>query len=1533
MEAAAAGAAAGAASVARAAPPKASPPRDERPAAPALAALAPRAAAECGGQRQPLSFSRWFARQARRADIMMIFTEAMLMSWLHATRLGEALHCSSGAAAGAISALGPGGGSGRSSGGGSGSSSTFPCGGGLWSKLLWSLSSGAVLDPFLRLRMWDHSNLVYTCAQLAVALLAPALYERCRRALVAGVGVARLLGVHWSLLVAPSALVTAAAYYSAGRRRMGAVYMGWKSATVFRVPASVQLVTGPLLWLLTVIALPLTDRRMPPPGNDGGGGAGSADGRRIAVQALLLFVVVAALPYLACRIWEDRALRPAYREYLRDGARGAAVGGGEEAVGGGGAAGDPSHDRSCAEGEGAGEGASGSGHGSSTCVATEAAGGEGTSSLVSSPSASAAASAAASEDSLAQLFAATTAHHCAATPPRVAPSPGAGRISNVGLPRRPPLLDVSSAGAGTQQSALQAAAAVWPTPCTVRRAAADTQPSVLYRSRTMADGLLGRSRTALVSVKVPTSRLGSDTGSADSSGSLARSVVESSAVERLSFEEASVAVLRSAAAALDAHNLARAQRQVPAAAAAPLRCLSAVCVRGCVQLLMVIHLHLAAAAPAEGAEDQGQAQPPPQRQSAGPFLRVHHIRLRPEQLFGGATAREASAASAEMNEAAADAASAAVEAEEGGAGGDAERAVAAAAAAAVHQLLAQIGAEQLPASGAAGPAGTNTMQIGSGWAAGAPAGAADTSSAPAPAFVWPPALATAGVGEAADDDQVVTVLLQLPTAGSGRRLRTVRCVLAGPAAAETGGGGGAEGSGSGGSAAAVAHVDVELPLHVLQQPVTAGGEANCGEAAAVPAFVRLPVPQRARTGPGGLSLLYVLPPLAQPAHADTAGTAAAATAAAEDCPFADTATTISPAWLAAGHAGGEGQSAFFTAYSLAGASSSACGTAADTYVNASNSTNASMAVASSTAVSAADIVSARGSMNGGPDSSAPLAVVPLLVVGSEAAAELQQLHAEVLGPDAVAQLQQLNTAAVAGPAGAPAEAGCSSSSSGGDALSGAAAALQHSGLTSLALDFGALLQLPRNGASGGATGEEGGHGDPAAEFDCLLRFLAARRMSGCLREALAALQRAGARLLPPDEERDGGGAGGAEQYVQAAAEQLVRRTLPVASPQGTVAASVEASAVQPGNAFVPSAMMAAAEAGGGDTGAGSSNVHAPASTPSRGDSGPCPAVAAKPASSAAAGAAAGGTAADEAPAPAVPLAPPSPRSGSLSTQLAWWLRVLAVGFPGQPAAAASPRQQQQPSRSGTGQSPEAAYQAFKAARCWRLDCMSLVTSAEFRLVSLVRTCMVAAWGSAAVARLAAGSAAQAATAEPDAPVCAAAGGGGGCPRPYLEGCCGGVTRLQLDLIAQCALLGAAVTTVMLAACTRLHQRRRNAFLLLRTALDAGVMLAMTLPLPRWPAPLLGVPARWLDINRRVGMHCLVYCLFDPLTLQASPYMQALQELVRFVPATLFEFHTYDCRWRPALGAGLWHAAAAVLVSAATDAISRGAYLRRARGGG
>ncbi|KXZ45816.1 hypothetical protein GPECTOR_50g610 [Gonium pectorale] len=116
----------------------------------------------------------------------------------------------------------------------------FPCSGSYAAQLLYVLRSGAVIDPWVRLRCHDHGNLAHMAGLLlliTLALAAPRVYERCRHDVMFVHGAWVLLGWYASALWAPPALVPliGAAYIGGVRRRSGAVYMGWQAMTTHRV--------------------------------------------------------------------------------------------------------------------------------------------------------------------------------------------------------------------------------------------------------------------------------------------------------------------------------------------------------------------------------------------------------------------------------------------------------------------------------------------------------------------------------------------------------------------------------------------------------------------------------------------------------------------------------------------------------------------------------------------------------------------------------------------------------------------------------------------------------------------------------------------------------------------------------------------------------------------------------------------------------------------------------------------------------------------------------------------------------------------------------------------------------------------------------------------------------------------------------------------------------------------------------------------------------------------------------------------------
>ena len=639
---------------------------------------------------------------------------------------------------------------------------------------------------------------------------------------------------------------------------------GWRSAALLRFPTWAQLVTGPLVWLLAVPVLSHMDRRLPPAaggscsggGGGGNGGGGSEEGRRVATHALLMFAAIVVLPHMLCRAWEARVLRPEYGKYLGDcvragrrdtcgSMRGDASG---QVAGDATDAGATSERGATASGDDGDDARSSAACTSTYWDSTPSPGGPGGSSCTSgggyrlllrsgsveayrcdgvaavgllpaswSPAAPALTSAAAAAASAAGATAGRTDDACSSVRAEVAVTEAAHASISRAPVTRSPIRDGAvpmrfMAVVGLKPPVLGGLAAGRPSPVLYRPAAA-------AGASTSGGGLGRTSHTALVSIKVPVGHRGSDPGSGSNAADAGRSHSEAPY-----FEEASARVLQRTGAALEAYNRAAVELWPPAEpaarssssasnrssgssdgpgagggaawsrppAAVPLRCLSAVCVDGCVQLLMVVHFMAAGVAGEEagGQEGEGQAV------QAEPYPPVVHVDLQlPVPPLGQALTAPAAGIATVSEQAAAQATEP---------GGGVQTAVEAAARAAVQHWLAHAGAEA-PAAGAAADA-LPLM----------------ASAMGASAFCWPPALPLlprlapadgAGAGQAGEGDEAVAVVvLQLPATASARGLRTVRCVLAGPAAVPAPGGD--EGAGK----AAVVHLDAEVPLYILQQP-------------------------------------------------------------------------------------------------------------------------------------------------------------------------------------------------------------------------------------------------------------------------------------------------------------------------------------------------------------------------------------------------------------------------------------------------------------------------------------------------------------------------------------------------------------------------------------------------------------------------------------------------------------------------------------------------------------------------------------------
>ncbi|PNH05277.1 hypothetical protein TSOC_008454, partial [Tetrabaena socialis] len=264
----------------------------------------------------PLFLGRWFARRTRSCDLLLLLLEMLTMSATHTAQLMFRRVCVpvGGGPHAALQELPLHPARHRAD----ALLAAFPCGAGYAGRLLYVLRTAAAIDPRVALRFADFGDLGRVLGQLAtltVLLACPRLYERTRHGLFFAQNAAVLLGACASAAWTPAALLPlgGAALLSAGRRRMGAVYFGWKAVLVHR------LLFGPALWLLAVLSMGPLDRRLLPPG-------ASQPQHLQAPHVALLFVVMAVLPYLACRYFESTSRPPQYREHLQN--RGDASNGG-----------------------------------------------------------------------------------------------------------------------------------------------------------------------------------------------------------------------------------------------------------------------------------------------------------------------------------------------------------------------------------------------------------------------------------------------------------------------------------------------------------------------------------------------------------------------------------------------------------------------------------------------------------------------------------------------------------------------------------------------------------------------------------------------------------------------------------------------------------------------------------------------------------------------------------------------------------------------------------------------------------------------------------------------------------------------------------------------------------------------------------------------------------------------------------------------------------------------------------------------------
>ncbi len=118
---------------------------------------------------------------------------------------------------------------------------SFPCGAPYPQQLLHVLNTGALTDPWVRLRAGDYGNATLIATQLLVILVAvllPRVYVRVRHWLLFAVNAAALVGAAVSVAWTPAALlplVGVAAYLAPYWGSCMWLYLTWKSVYILRV--------------------------------------------------------------------------------------------------------------------------------------------------------------------------------------------------------------------------------------------------------------------------------------------------------------------------------------------------------------------------------------------------------------------------------------------------------------------------------------------------------------------------------------------------------------------------------------------------------------------------------------------------------------------------------------------------------------------------------------------------------------------------------------------------------------------------------------------------------------------------------------------------------------------------------------------------------------------------------------------------------------------------------------------------------------------------------------------------------------------------------------------------------------------------------------------------------------------------------------------------------------------------------------------------------------------------------------------------
>ncbi len=188
----------------------------------------------------PLSFSRWTALQSYSTDFLLLLLDLIGISTPYVAQQWANRLCSplGGAPHAALQTLPLDTAKYRVD----RLASQFPCDASYTAQLVYTVVTGAAIDPWVRIRAGDWGNLLYVCLlvlTLVLAIACPRLYVRCRWPLFAVNTVAYLVGHAVAAVTVPLPMLAliGPSFYGSFRRRGAVLHSAWRCLVILQVSA------------------------------------------------------------------------------------------------------------------------------------------------------------------------------------------------------------------------------------------------------------------------------------------------------------------------------------------------------------------------------------------------------------------------------------------------------------------------------------------------------------------------------------------------------------------------------------------------------------------------------------------------------------------------------------------------------------------------------------------------------------------------------------------------------------------------------------------------------------------------------------------------------------------------------------------------------------------------------------------------------------------------------------------------------------------------------------------------------------------------------------------------------------------------------------------------------------------------------------------------------------------------------------------------------------------------------------------------